>query len=105
MFIRYGADPEAERARILKHAHKRAVERAWQLEKQLVAAGLQGRGDWSEEEREELLLHGEVDGYAGAAVHSPARYPELADDPGNIAFRRDARRKRRKTGRRAHRHS
>ena len=31
--IRYGADPQQERHRLLKHAHKRAVERAWELEK------------------------------------------------------------------------
>lgn len=107
VFIRYGADPDQERHRILKHAHKRAVERAWEMEKQLVAAGLQGRGDWTEEEKEELLLHGEVDAYEGADIHSAHRYPQLADDPGNIAFRRDSKRKRRKSGRkpgRSHRH-
>ncbi|KAK6625770.1 hypothetical protein RUM43_006069 [Polyplax serrata] len=100
VFVRYGADPEQERHRILKHAHKRAVERAWEMEKQLVAAGLQGRGDWTEEEKEELLLHGEVDAYEGVDIHSAHRYPQLADDPGNIAFRRDSKRKRRKIGRR-----
>nr|CAD7401782.1 unnamed protein product [Timema cristinae] len=98
VFIRYGADPETERHRILKHAHKRAVERAWELEKQLVMAGFSGRGDWSEEEREELLLHGDVDGFEGVDIHSIHHYPQLADDPGNVAFRRDAKRKRRKSG-------
>ncbi|XP_069696130.1 teneurin-m isoform X2 [Periplaneta americana] len=97
VFIRYGADPEQERHRILKHAHKRAVERAWELEKQLVAAGFRGRGDWTEEEKEELLLHGDVDGYEGVDIHSIHRYPQLADDPGNVAFRRDTKRKRRKS--------
>ncbi|KAL0272982.1 UNVERIFIED_CONTAM: hypothetical protein PYX00_005770 [Menopon gallinae] len=107
VFIRYGADPEQERHRLLKHAHKRAVERAWEMEKQLVAAGLQGRGDWTEEEKEELLLHGEVDTYEGTDIHSAHKYPQLADDPGNIAFRRDSKRKRRKIGHRSgrsHRH-
>nr|CAD7592846.1 unnamed protein product [Timema genevievae] len=107
VFIRYGADPETERHRILKHAHKRAVERAWELEKQLVMAGFSGRGDWSEEEREELLLHGDVDGFEGVDIHSIHHYPQLADDPGNVAFRRDAKRKRRKSGLkkiRTHRH-
>ncbi|XP_049938928.1 teneurin-m [Schistocerca serialis cubense] len=107
VFIRYGADPEQERHRILKHAHKRAVERAWELEKQLVAAGFQGRGDWTEEEKEDLVLHGRVDGYEGVDIHSVHRYPQLADDPGNVAFRRDTKRKRRKSGNRRlrwHRH-
>ncbi|KAK7861848.1 hypothetical protein R5R35_013485 [Gryllus longicercus] len=107
VFIRYGADPEQERHRILKHAHKRAVERAWELEKQLVTAGFQGRGEWTEEEKEELILHGDVDGYEGVDIHSVHRYPQLADDPGNVAFQRDTKRKRRKSGNRrsrSHRH-
>ncbi|XP_037907848.1 teneurin-m isoform X3 [Hermetia illucens] len=98
VIIKYGVDPEQEKHRILKHAHKRAVERAWELEKQLVAAGYQGRGDWTEEEKEELISHGDVDGWIGVDIHSIHKYPQLADDPGNIAFQRDAKRKRRKTG-------
>ncbi|KAM8707904.1 hypothetical protein ACLKA7_014948 [Drosophila subpalustris] len=98
VIIKYGVDPEQERHRILKHAHKRAVERAWELEKQLVAAGFQGRGDWTEEEKEELIQHGDVDGWIGIDIHSIHKYPQLADDPGNVAFQRDAKRKRRKSG-------
>lgn len=108
VIIKYGADPEQERHRILRHAHKRAVERAWELEKQLVAAGFQGRGDWTEEEKEELISHGDVDGYEGVDIHSIHKYPQLADDPGNVAFQRDTKRKRRKSGAkkglRTHRH-
>ncbi|XP_025267250.1 teneurin-m isoform X3 [Camponotus floridanus] len=105
--IKYGADPEQERHRILKHAHKRAVERAWEIEKQLVMAGFQGRGDWSKEEKDELMSRGTVDGYEGVDIHSVHRYPQLADDPGNVAFTRDTKRKRRKSGNRrnrTHRH-
>lgn len=108
VIIKYGVDPDQERHRILKHAHKRAVERAWELEKQLVAAGFQGRGEWSEEEKEELISHGDVDGWIGVDIHSIHKYPELADDPGNVAFQRDSKRKRRKSGfhkiSRQHRH-
>ncbi|XP_063702096.1 teneurin-m isoform X2 [Culicoides brevitarsis] len=98
VIIKYGVDPEQERHKILKHAHKRAVERAWELEKALVAAGFQGRGDWSEEEKEELVSHGDVDGWVGVDIHSIHKYPQLADDPGNVAFQRDSKRKRRKSG-------
>lgn len=108
VIIKYGVEPEDERHRILKHAHKRAIERAWELEKQLVAAGFQGRGDWTEEEKEELISHGDVDGFIGSDIHSIHKYPELADDPGNVAFHRDSKRKRRKIGShkgsRQHRH-
>lgn len=107
VIIKYGVDPEQERHRILRHAHKRAVERAWEVEKQLVAIGFQGRGEWTEEEKEELISHGYVDGYEGVDIHSIHKYPQLADDPGNVAFQRDAKRKRRKSGQRKgrnHRH-
>uniref|UniRef100_A0A146KU89 Tenascin-like protein n=4 Tax=Lygus hesperus TaxID=30085 RepID=A0A146KU89_LYGHE len=99
--IRYGADPVQERHRLLKHAHKRAVERAWEIEKTLVSSGLSGRGEWTEEEREELLLRGRVEGYDGVDIHSIQRYPQLADDPGNVTFRNDAKHKRK---RRTHHH-
>uniref|UniRef100_A0A1B6CCY7 Tenascin-like protein n=1 Tax=Clastoptera arizonana TaxID=38151 RepID=A0A1B6CCY7_9HEMI len=99
--IRYGADPQQERHRLLKHAHKRAVERAWELEKALISSGLSGRGEWTEEEREEIILHGRAEGYDGTDIHSVQRYPQLADDPGNVAFRKDTSRRKRK--RRTHR--
>ncbi|VVC91201.1 unnamed protein product [Leptidea sinapis] len=101
--LRYGTDPAQERARLLKHAHKRAAARAWEREKALVAAGWEGRGSWSEEEKEELISHGVVDGWVARDLHSLARYPQLADDPANIVFVRDARRKRRRSGRARHR--
>ncbi|XP_076273630.1 teneurin transmembrane protein Ten-m isoform X3 [Rhynchophorus ferrugineus] len=107
VIIKYGADPKQETHKILRHAHKRAIERAWEIEKQLIAAGFQGRGDWTEEEMEELVSHGDVDGYDGVDIHSIHKYPQLADDPGNVAFLRDSKRKRRKSGTRrsrTHRH-
>jgi hypothetical protein len=72
--LRYGVEPAQERARLLKHAHKRAAARAWEREKALVAAGWEGRGAWTEEEKEELISHGVVDGWAARDVHSLARY-------------------------------
>ncbi|XP_073967241.1 teneurin transmembrane protein Ten-m isoform X2 [Choristoneura fumiferana] len=101
--LRYGVDPAQERIKLLKHAHKRAAARAWEREKALVAAGWEGRGSWTEEEKEELISHGIVDGWAARDVHSVSKYPQLADDPANIVFVRDGRRKRRKSGRSRHR--
>lgn len=95
--VRYGVEPQQERHRLLKHAHKRAVDRAWELEKTLVSAGLSGaRGDWSGEEKDELLMRGRIEGYDGIDIHSVQRYPELADDPGNIAFKKDSTKRKRK---------
>uniref|UniRef100_A0AAR5Q7H5 EGF-like domain-containing protein n=1 Tax=Dendroctonus ponderosae TaxID=77166 RepID=A0AAR5Q7H5_DENPD len=107
VIIKYGADPDQETRKILRHANKRAIERAWELEKQLIAAGFQGRGNWTEEEKEELVSHGDVDGYEGIDLRSIHKYPQLADDPGNVFFQRDSKRKRRKSGTRRgriHRH-
>ncbi|XP_022829048.1 teneurin-m isoform X3 [Spodoptera litura] len=101
--LRYGVDPNQERIKLLKHAHKRAAARAWEREKALVAAGWEGRGSWTEEEKEELISHGIVDGWVARDVHSVSKYPQLADDPANIVFVRDSRRKRRKSGRARHR--
>ncbi|XP_071453131.1 teneurin-m isoform X1 [Hetaerina americana] len=103
VYIRYGTDAEAERRRVLKHAHKRAVERAWEAERQLVGTGFPGsHTEWTEEERRELLARGGVEGYEGLDSHGVHRYPMLADDPGNISFgKRDGggRRRRRKSRR------
>lgn len=103
MVLRYGAEPRAERAKLLKHAHKRAAARAWEREKALVAAGWEGKALWTEEEKEELISHGVVDGWVARDVHPLSRYPQLADDPANVVFVRDSRRKRRRSGRARHR--
>eukprot|EP00102_Acyrthosiphon_pisum_P009702 XP_003248283.1 PREDICTED: teneurin-m isoform X2 [Acyrthosiphon pisum] len=95
--IRYGTDPQQERHRLLKHAHKRAVERAWESERSLVAAGSRGaRAEWNAEEREELVNRGRVDGYEGVAIHDVSGHrPQLADDPGNVRFQKSPNRKKR----------
>lgn len=95
--IRYGTDPQQERHRLLKHAHKRAVERAWESERALVAAGSKGaRAEWNAEEREELVNRGRVDGYEGQDIHDVSgRRPQLADDPANIRFHKTSSRKKR----------
>ncbi|CAB3368884.1 Hypothetical predicted protein [Cloeon dipterum] len=102
VFIRYGADPAQERQRVLRHAHKRAVEKAWEIEKQLLSSGFPGRIDWTEDERTELESRGSVYGYEGVEAHSIHKYPQLADDPSNVRFLKagdDDKRKRRKSRR------
>ena len=97
--ISYGVSVETARQRVLRTAHRRAVDAAWLLEKQLVESGLAGQQvDWSVDERVQLLATGRVDGFVGAQLHNISDYPQLADDPGNIVFRReDVKRKRRKS--------
>jgi teneurin len=88
VIIKYGVDPITERRRILKHAHKRAVDRAWESEKQIVASGAEGSVSWTEDEKEELIQNGEVEAYDGVDIHSIHKYPQLADDPSNVVFQR-----------------
>lgn len=99
--ISYGVEVEAAKQRILRQSHRRAVDAAWLREKQLVESGLPGQQvDWSVEERVDLMTNGRVDGFVGSDLHSVYDYPQLAEDAGNIVFRReDSRRKRRKSHR------
>jgi teneurin len=90
IIIKYGVDPAVERRRVLKHAHKRAVDRAWENEKQVVAGGGDGSVNWTEDEKEELIQHGEVEHYDGVDIHSIHKYPQLADDPSNVVFQRSS---------------
>ena len=97
--ITYGIDVELAKHRILRLAHRKAVEFAWLREKQMVEAGLPGQIEWTVEEKVELMTNGEVDGFIGSDLHSIYEFPVLADDPSNIIFRRDTKRKRRKSRR------
>jgi hypothetical protein len=98
--LRYGTDEEEEMTRLLKHAHRRAIEKAWELEKHYVSLGLDGRRPWTEEEKEVLLAKGLVHGYRPSDLFNIHKYPHLADDPSNVLFQKDSRRKRRKSNKR-----
>ena len=95
--VRYGTELDEEYQRLVKHAHRRAAERAWEDEKFALSLGLDGRRQWTDEEREQLLSKGSVHGYRPSDLYSLRKYPQLADDPNNVAFLKDSRRKRRKS--------
>ncbi|XP_066954350.1 teneurin-m-like isoform X2 [Macrobrachium rosenbergii] len=97
LVILYGIDPPAARHRLLRHAHRRAVERAWEMERLLAERGSPTKHQWTVEEREELVSEGFVTGYSAADHHSIHRFPLLADDPTNVVFRRDTGRRRRRS--------
>lgn len=56
--------------------------------------------EWSRAERDELLASKKVDRYYPSDLNDLDAYPNLADDPTNIAFRNQATRKRRAKSRR-----
>ncbi|XP_065289524.1 teneurin-m isoform X4 [Dermacentor albipictus] len=99
--IRYGTSLQEERHRLMRHARRRAVDDAWTQELELVRNGHKGSNDWTKGEREELMATGMVARYFGTDVHDIEKYPELADDPSNVAFRKENSRKRRGKTRRA----
>lgn len=99
--IRYGTSLQEERHRLMRHARRRAVDDAWTQELELVRNGHKGSNDWTKGEREELMATGMVARYFGTDVHDIEKYPELADDPSNVSFRKESSRKRRGKTRRA----
>lgn len=99
--IRYGTTLQEERHRLMRHARRRAVDDAWIQELELLKNGHKGSNEWTKGEREELLNTGLVGRYFGTDVHDIEKYPELADDPSNVAFRKENSRKRRGKSRRA----
>ena len=105
MAVRYGTDRDEEFGRLIKHAHRRAIEKAWDEEKMYISMGLDGRRAWTEEEKEQLLSKGQVHGYRPSDLYNVHKFPQLADDPSNVIFQRDSRRKRRKSNKRHHDHS
>jgi RHS repeat-associated protein len=71
----------------LNNARRRAVDRAWQQERDMVRREGRGTRDWTAAERAELLARGRVSGYHGHHINNAAMYPELAGNPNNIVFR------------------
>ncbi|XP_071524011.1 teneurin-a-like [Panulirus ornatus] len=103
--IRYGTTIQQEKKRLLRHAKKVAIRRAWAEERDRLSSGLPGTVEWSSSETEELLSRGAVSSYTARYLHPPETYPALLDDPTNIRFFKDTKRTRRnsKTRRRSHR--
>ncbi|XP_069951086.1 teneurin-m-like isoform X3 [Cherax quadricarinatus] len=97
LVLLYGVDPSNARHRLLRHAHRRAVDHAWENERLLLERGSPTTHEWTVEERVELISKGTVPGYMAADMHSIHRYPLLADDPTNVVFRRDTGRRRRRS--------
>lgn len=109
--IRYGASFDEEINRVARLARRKAVQEAWQREIYYLRHSLPGlvKSDWSTEEKKTLLHSGIVREYFGSDIHGIERYPQLADDPTNVRFKRDSSnllsRKRRNHSRRQQRSS
>lgn len=86
--LRYGSPPDRERQRILWHAKKHALSQRWAHERQLLLADAHGAASWSDQDKEHILRAGSAPGYRADYFHPVDAYPELADDPSNLVFRK-----------------
>ncbi|XP_040063442.2 teneurin-m [Ixodes scapularis] len=92
--IRYGTVPHRERLRLLWHAKKHAVSQRWAQERQVLLTDQHGGAlGWTDKDKEHILRTGSVPGYRGDYYHDVDSFPELADDPSNIVFRKVTRKR------------
>ena len=99
LIVRYGVTTDEELRRVTLMVRRRAVEEAWRREQHYVRLGFRGllKTDWTPEERQELIKTGMVSKYFGTDIHGIERFPQLADDPNNVVFRRDVQSRRRRS--------
>ncbi|XP_040067621.1 teneurin-a-like [Ixodes scapularis] len=92
--IRYGTAPHRERLRLLWHAKKHAVSQRWAQERQVLLTDQHGGAlGWTDKDKEHILRTGSVPGYREDYYHNVDSFPELADDPSNIVFRKVTRKR------------
>lgn len=84
--LRYGTTLKAERDRVLHHAKQRAVQGAWEIERELTQSQKLRINTWTKRQEEELLSKKHVDGIIGEYALDVSEYPELADCPKIIKF-------------------
>lgn len=84
--VRHGVPVDSERERLARHAKKRAVDAAWEVEHERVQNKKATVNKWTKEQKEELVSKGRVQGMVGEYIRKISNYPELADCPQNIRF-------------------
>ena len=87
--LRYGASMKAEKARVLRHAAKITVRRAWQRQKDLLISQRTLEAHlWTSREKDQLVRQGSVSNYEVTFFNSLEEFPELAADLSNVVFRK-----------------
>lgn len=97
--LRYGTTLEKEKQRLLHHAKLSAIRKSWHKEKEALKNGFLGTVEWSTSEVDEIMKLGYASAYEGEYIHDVQLYPELAEDPYNVRFRKkqnDSSKKKRK---------
>jgi len=84
--VRHGSPVDTDLERILRHAKQRAVDAAWEVERERVQSGKMSLNRWTKVQEEELVGKGRVQGMIGEYIHDVKEFPELGDSPKNIRF-------------------
>lgn len=84
--VRHGSPVDTDLERILRHAKQRAVDAAWEVERERVQSGKMSLNRWTKVQEEELVGKGRVQGMIGEYIHDIKEFPELGDSPKNIRF-------------------
>ena len=84
--VRYGSNYDHERHRVIRHAKERGVHRAWAREKWLIENVLPTYHSWTEQEKQNIVSVGYLEGFDTQFVRDPFLYPEAADDCNNVKF-------------------
>lgn len=84
--IRYGADIQSEKGRILRHVAKVTIRRAWQKQKELLLNNLKTEYPWNAYEKDQLIRSGIVANYQVMFNKDIEKYPQLASDISNVIF-------------------
>ena len=86
MFVRYGTEPERERARLLRHSARTVTRKLWAKEKELLERREPTVNKWNLRESKQILSSGSADGWEVVYKNSPQLFPQLANDLENAVF-------------------
>lgn len=84
--LRYGTTVEVERERVLRHAKQRAIQGAWEVERELTQSQKLRMNLWTKAQEAALLSKKHVGGVVGEYALNIHDFPELADCPKIIRF-------------------
>ena len=106
LHVLYGESMAINRYRdsVIQFASKQSASDAWGRESRLVKAGFTGYGDWTNNQRRELMMsknvmggkNNGVRGYEAVEIQPQLRFPELTRDQSNYEFISEIQQRRRK---------
>jgi hypothetical protein len=106
LHVLYGESTGVSRYRdsVIQSAAKQSTVAAWKRERDLIKEGFTGYGDWTNNQRSELIMSRNllgskgngVRGYEAVEIQPQLRFPELTRDQSNFGFISEIQQRRRK---------